>query len=239
MIISKEKYTDEVIIFIHILKTAGETLNGIMYNQYKDDYIIKSPYWMQEPFINYLEKFDQEEIKKIKILRGHFYYGVHNYLPQNKYIYMTFLRNPIEQVVSFYYFTRARYPDVYDNISFYEYLADDKFNLTTSNIQTRFLSGSSTEQGNLETAKKNLENHFSIVGITERFDESLSVIKAKLGWNINFYDNRNVTKERPKLDEISDEIISIIKQKNKDDMKLYEFANILLDNDLYTVGNKH
>lgn len=232
MIINKKKYTDEVIIFLHILKTAGVTLNGIIYNQYKDKYIIKSPYWMQEPFSEYIKKFDEEEIKRMEVLRGHFHFGVHKYLPQKKYIYMTFLRNPIEQVISFYYFTRDRYPGVYDHITFEEYLNDEKYNWTTSNIQTRFLSGSPSEQGDLEKAKNNLENYFSIVGITERFDESLSVIKRKLGWNIKSYNNRNVTQSRPNINEISNETIALIKKKNESDIKLYEFANKLLDDSL-------
>lgn len=238
MIINKEKHTDDVIIFLHILKTAGQTFHSIIENQYKDKnkYNIKSPYWMQQPFSEHLKEFDEEEIKKIEVLRGHFHFGVHKYLPQNKYTYITFLRNPIEQIVSFFYYTRTRKNhrdyNILNNITFDEYIANEKFNWTTSNVQTRFLSGNRFEEGDFETAKRNLENYFSIVGITERFDESLSVIKRKLGWNIDYYNNKNITKNRPDIKKISNKTINIIKEKNENDIKLYEFANKLLDTNL-------
>ncbi|SHJ50413.1 sulfotransferase family protein [Paramaledivibacter caminithermalis] len=240
MIINKEKYTSDVIIFIHILKTGGQTLHSIIEKQYKNNYYIKSPYWMQQGFSQYLENFDVDEIKRIEVLRGHFHFGVHKYLPQKKCRYMTFLRNPIEQVISFFYYTRTRkhhrHYKVLNNMTFDEYIKNENFNWTTSNVQTRFISGNKHKKGDFETAKKNLENYFSIVGITERFDESLSLMKKKLGWNIDYYKNKNITKNRPNINEISNETIDIIKGKNESDIKLYKFANKLLDDQLMPEG---
>ncbi len=237
MIINKDKNTDQVIIFLHILKTAGMTLNGIIRNHYENKYRIEDPYWMQEPFEEYLAKFDTGTLNKLEVLRGHFHFGVHESLPQKKYTYITLLRNPIEQVISYYYFTRTRYPGILDDISFDEYLKDDEHNWRTSNLQTRFLSGTTSQPGDLETAKKNLEQYFSVVGITERFEESLSVMKQKFGWRVGAYDNKNVIANRPKIYQVSDEALLLIRQKNQDDIKLYEFANKLLDKSLLPESN--
>ncbi|WP_026674516.1 hypothetical protein [Alkalihalobacterium bogoriense] len=56
--------------------------------------------------------------------------------------------------------------------------------LTNMNLQTRFLSGQLgyplTEQ-DLQKVVKNIETHFSVVGITEEFNESLFLMKQRFG----------------------------------------------------------
>ena len=49
----------------------------------------------------------------------------------------------------------------------------------------------------LEIAKENLAVHFAVVGITERFDETLILLKTALNWNSIFYSRANVTRNRP------------------------------------------
>jgi hypothetical protein len=120
----------------------------------------------------------------------------------------------------------------YNQLSFYDYVTKDKFNHATNNLQTYWVSG--TDKNDLKTAKKNLKEHFSVVGITERFKETLLVLKneIKINWDIGEYKNANITKNKPSINQLSPEILDIITKKNQNDIKLYKFANKLLDEKL-------
>lgn len=236
MILNKKKETAKVIIFLHLAKTGGYTLNSIISKQYDDNYDIIKPFTTRIPWPEYLQ---EEEKKRLEVLSGHFHFGIHKQLPQKKFTYITLIRNPIERIISFYYYIRNYkiHPEhhIFNQISLYEFVTKERsFNKTlnqrTFNHQTRILSG--TNNYDLKAAKKNLENYFSIVGISERFDETLYVMEKKLGWKIDSYKKKNVTPNRPSVQEISEEIIDTIKKKNQKDIELYQFANKLLDKHL-------
>ena len=75
----------------------------------------------------------------------------------------------------------------------------------------------------MEIAKKNIEQHFSVVGLMERFDESLMLLKQHLGWKIPFYQPQNVNKKRPQ-EEADREVIKVIERTNELDLLLYEYV---------------
>lgn len=76
----------------------------------------------------------------------------------------------------------------------------------------------------LETARKNLEEHFSVVGLSERFDESLLLFKRHYGWKNIYYVKHNVTRERPLKEEVPPEELRLIERHNELDMELYRYA---------------
>jgi hypothetical protein len=240
MILNREKETDNVIIFLHIPKTAGCTLHSIINKQYGNKYDIKTPFWWSAPEdTNSLLKYLNEiGIEKIEVLTGHIIFGIHRHIPQKKYTYITFLRNPVERVISAYYYMRDCDKDnlhhIVKNMSLYEFVTDEFFNHQTLNMQTHLISG--IKDGNLKIAKDNLKKYFSVVGITERFSESLFIIEKKYGWKIDKYQTQNITKNKPTLNKISNEIIEIIENKNQKDIKLYKFANKLLSKQIEISG---
>lgn len=224
--LNKEKETDSVVIFLHIPKTGGTTLQHIILEQYS--------IWRN----CLLDVLTIEEQKKIELVKFHMLFGYHKKLPQKKFTYITLLRNPIERLISESYFFRRMNssPKIGDLSALYEYVTDEKYNcfklpyIATVNLQTRLIAGK--VEDDLETAKNNLKKYFSVVGITERYDESLYVMEKKLGWKINNYKKINVTPDRPTIEEIPKEVIEIIKTKNEKDIELYTFANKLLDEQL-------
>jgi len=238
--INKEKETDRVIIFLHLPKSGGTTFNDIInqQRQYYPDLCMLGT-CNNNGFYLHLDELSTEEQKRIEILFGHIFFGIHKQLPQPNFTYITFLRHPIERIISSYYFHRE-FPntkDLFQSMTLYDYVTNPDWNynlwLSTANLQTRMLAGKIEED--LETARNNLIRYFSVVGITERYDDSLKVCQKKLGWEINAYEKRHVVPNRPTLEEIPDEIIEIIKSKNEKDLVLYQFANKLLDKQIKSI----
>ena len=243
--LNKEDETDRVIIFIHLPKSGGTTFCDIIakQNQYHPDICIWRFTDLDGVFCN-LNGVAREEEKRIEVVFGHMFFGVHKKLPQANFTYITFLRHPLERIISSYYYSRELVLDMnlrklFKNMSLYDYVSSNQWNFitdmgywpaSTENLQTRMLAG--TIEDDLETAKNNIKKYFSVVGTTERFDETLKIVRKKLGWDTHPYEKRKIGLNKPSLEEIPDEIIEIIKSKNEKDMALYEFANQLLDEEL-------
>src|SRR5207247_10006754 len=84
------------------------------------------------------------------------------------------------------------------------------------NDHTRRISGMHPAFGRctgamLEVAQRNLEERFSLVGLTERFDEMLHRAREVLGWTCERIESWEVVNDRrPPLSEISAEARSLI-----------------------------
>ena len=180
----------------------------------------------------------EEQRKKIKVLMGHFGYGWHKFLPQPS-TYITILRDPIDRVISHYYFIRKN-PDDPRNEEVQEMSLEDfvssGFSLDIDNGQTRIMSGVDNGPDEmfigfghcstdiLEIAKKNMREHFSFVGFTERFNESMILLERILGWNIPFYVKRKVNRDRLPKQDIPKSTLKCIEKYNELDIELYRFA---------------
>lgn len=70
----------------------------------------------------------------------------------------------------------------------------------------------------------NLLQHFAVVGVLERFDEFLILLKRFFGWKTPLYSKQNVTRARPPREVIDEGAIDAIKECCKYDIKLYGFA---------------
>lgn len=80
----------------------------------------------------------------------------------------------------------------------------------------------------LNLAKHNLREHFSFVGLTESFDETVVMLKQMLGWKTFLYQHKeNVTAHRPRRDEIPAAIMEMIIEHYWADILLYEYAKNL------------
>ena len=229
---------EKPLIFLHIPKAGGTTLNRIISRQYKNNTIFEIGARAYENF----QKFDQlSNVKrdKIRYLHGHVPFGLFDKslpVPPN---YITMLRDPVDRIVSFYYHILSR-PDnsLYDeitskNLSLGDFVSSD-LSLHFANGQTRFISGVEDVNpisGNkpitediLNIAKKNLTEQFTAVGITERFDESLILFQNILGWKNVYYTKQYVSKKRIPKEAVPEETIAIIEKYNRYDIELYGFT---------------
>ena len=90
---------DDILYFLHIPKTAGTTLITILDSHFDLDSILVDHGWNE-----LLQKMPLD-FSKIRLIRGHFGYGLYSLLPK-KPVYITMLRNPVERTISDYYQTR-------------------------------------------------------------------------------------------------------------------------------------
>ena len=98
-------------IFLHIPKAGGSTLYKIIgrnYNRNKIFHIHGAK--IKESILNF-KNLNYEGLDSIKILTGHMGFGLHNHF-QNESIYFTLLRNPVDRIISHYYYV-LRKPNHY------------------------------------------------------------------------------------------------------------------------------
>ncbi len=89
----------------------------------------------------------------------------------------------------------------------------------------------------LEQAIANLERHFCVVGLQERFDESVVLLRRALGWKIPpLYRRRNVGRRPSAEAGLSAETLRIVQEHNALDLQLYEYALARLERTIHEQG---
>jgi len=224
------------VIFLHIPKTAGTTLHRIIERQYPPE----STYtFSQNHSYDDFQRLSDAQKAEIRMLRGHMIFGLHELMPGPS-TYFTLLREPVERFISDYYYVRNTPEHPYHDFVTSRDLSPEEFieskvaRIIADNGQTRSLSdewwtlpfGECTEQV-LDQAKKNLREHFAVVGLVERFDETLLMLRRAFGWQDIYYVRENVSARRPAKDELPQAILDLIAEQNWLDLQLYEYAQEL------------
>ncbi|UOQ84738.1 sulfotransferase family 2 domain-containing protein [Gracilibacillus salinarum] len=219
------KLNEDLIIFMHIPKTGGTTLNSIFRRQYEENQFYNHllPDEMKSKYME-LNELDKNNIKAVA---GHYFYGIHAIFSR-PFSYFTMLRDPVDRVVSLYYYYQSK-PAVFPkfkDMTFEEFINKHS---EAHNCQTKMIAGLS--EPTIDLAKENLRT-FSVIGLNERFDESLILMQKALGWNTLEYERLNITKKRPLKSKLSKEFISLIEDNNQLDIELYQYAQELFEQQL-------
>jgi hypothetical protein len=219
--------SEEAVIFLHLPKTAGTTLNRLI----EWEYPVFEMYSIDPVFFTWsaahLRKLSPDRLRKIRMFKGHMLYGLHEVLPQPA-TYITVLRDPVDRVISAYYFMRSyKLHPLYWKLRRTNCTLEDfvrKFQ--RDNVQSKIIGGSPYElpctREVVEKAKDNLRHRFSVVGLSERFEESLALMKLRFGWKLSSYSSFNVTRSRPKKHDLPQSTLEMIHEKNGLDMELYD-----------------
>lgn len=244
----------QLLIFLHIPKAAGTTFKHVLRKQYGQHAIASLPVReSQDSLKHFTHNSPIFEEEHIKVISGHTIYGVHQYLKRQS-TYFSFVREPISRVISDYYYLlrNKAYPNhdyvIENELTLKEYVLSGKSKLV-DNFQTRVLSGlgesvafDQCSQEMLEQAKKNISNQFVLLGIVERFDETLLLLRYLLDWQSNLfypyplYFKQNQTKNRPPYDEIDVPTREAIRNQNLLDIELYQFAINRFDSHIKSIG---
>ena len=217
----------EALIFLHIPKTAGTTLNRIIEWQYDPRSIYTVDPYQIRATVQRLRTLPEERRRRLRVVRGHLIFGVHDCLPQGA-TYITMLRDPVARVLSSYYFIRRRplHP-LHRKLKAKGVGLEDflQFTARRQNLQTKMLAGvpyvGPCDENTLSTAKENMVRFFRVAGLSEKFEESLLLMAIAFDWKVPYYENRKVSKTRAAVDP---KMAEMIREHNRYDMELYEFG---------------
>jgi hypothetical protein len=209
------------LVSVHIPKTAGTSFRNILKSVYGDQRVIRLDIDLTYGKLKINEKlFNNKSFnKKWQVIHGHFSPNTLNnsilISPETPYI--TWLRDPVERVMSNYYYLEKRLKEELNEEAkdldilakmqrtLIEYARAEK----NRNRMSKFLDG------------KPLED-FLFVGLTEHFSEDLVDLSSLLGW-ANFKEFKyNVTDKR--VNNVSEDVKEEIKQLNIKDVELYQKA---------------
>jgi len=229
--------------FLHIQKTGGISLLQFLGKRFAEWRTL----WVFSP--RELERYHAAELAHFDFVCGHYSYC--NVFPlRDRRSLCTFLRDPVDRVLSCYWYFRTYRGAIRDIIAagvaaardknLLDFLADDhpEVRYHVANHQTHVLADDWTRPGQpagahaLEAATRHLDE-FACVGLTERMEESVDLLCRVLGWSrTESLARLNQTPFRQSADEIRPTERDRILELNALDVALYERARQRLERDL-------
>ena len=218
----------QILAFSHAVKTGGTTFSYILRNNFRLSYChatqlyhdnntkIFDSYLSPRDFNAYLHMYP-----KIRCFGTHLVRAtpeVCERFPQLNFI--TILRRPVSR-----YFSTLQWPLRNKGLNrkeIEEYIIKGSDEVPRSNYLCLLLS----ETDNANDAIEYIKQHFLFVGILERFDESLIVLRTLLNDAFDCrYEIRNASKVNSNEEYLSQKTVDCIKAKNLSDLILYDHFN--------------
>jgi len=227
------------LIFIHLYKTGGTTLNRIIEWEYKLQRICSvEPTWWRWSYQR-ITRWSPARLAGIDVFKGHMPFGLHSVLPRAAG-YITVLREPVERAISDYYFARRFRPHPHHRAAHRLTLEEFFVQKHQHNLQSRILAGPSSHElfpsacnaATLAAAKENLARQFLVVGLTERFDETLALLKVVLGWKVKRYRSFRVADNRIPKQLVEPATLALIHEWERFDIALYSYAASLFEKEI-------
>lgn len=213
----------DLIANIHVMKTGGQTMCDILRQSFPGrhcDLQVKGVATADDL------RFARRFYPRLRSIAGHNVVPLSNLAEACDSIrYFAFLRDPVERCISHYQYRRNK-----DETSDFEpWLA--RF----ANYQVRFLSRTHTAtdpwaiEPSAERAIEAVERNVGFVGLQERFDESLVMLKrwvADPDFDIE-YRARNVAKKSSIRQQLLGDprIVELIRAHHAEDAKLYRYVS--------------
>lgn len=201
------------LVFLHIPKTAGTSFRTALQGTFTEKEILKdygdessetSQIIIQEAensgvILPYIVE------NKVVFITGHFHISKYLALFQDDVHWCTFLRNPIDRIISEYNHLVTN--NIY-NDSFTKFYRQH----SQINRQTKLMNGVLLEE-------------FFFIGITEEYTLSLKLFNHLTNGNIHTLElNINKSKDKTDSNNLDKEILIELKNLNSEDFKLYELA---------------
>jgi hypothetical protein len=233
-------------------KTGGTTLNIVLRGNFpgSERFIAKtdqaySHLWTEAmPALQ--AKFDAlpaaEKASIRCVTAAHLPMGVHRIFDRPAK-YITVLRDPVDRVISHFYFVHdEKDRPISESMTLEQYL-DSRMDLGPHDFQTRMLSGAPeldamrtgekgpiaitpVEDRHLEMAKRNIEALFIAAAPLEDFTALVLLLRRIYGWGWSkvLFEEINSTKARPKLEQVPEATRRHIEGLNRYDRQLYEWT---------------
>jgi hypothetical protein len=232
------------LVFIHVPKAGGSTLKEVIFRQYPRGTALWISFQRPEMMSAFLE-MSAAERAKLNCLMGHIPYGFHTELPAQAFLF-TMLREPVSRFLSEYQYmlrydrTGAWRPpgEAMDTLQAF---LDYRIRTNAMEVQTGMISGffpgvgaqppfDPLPEGALERAKANLRDHFGLVGVTDRFDETMLLLKKRMNWKHGVhYARRNAAPRKSSSHSVDPALLERIREHTQNDAALVAYAGELLD----------
>jgi hypothetical protein len=237
------------LIFVHVPKTGGSTAGTVLRWSYPRKATRSAGNAFSNP--DAARKRVQRlaaDTRRIRVVTGHVPYGLLRSHFGARARYATILREPFDRTLSHYYWltgadeaeagvfatragpSRLRYPT--RELSVEEMLERGVYLL--GNMATRLLCNRESPYGelspdDLEDAKLNLRERFELVGLTERLPESIVLLERMLGLELVPFTSEKVNRNRPRADDVPEDLKSVIEEHNRYDLELYSLGKTLFE----------
>jgi hypothetical protein len=203
-----------MIIFLHIPKTAGTSFRSILENSF-GGFHCHTSHTRKKVFdqadLNFARKF----FPRLRSLAGHTLVDPLQLVVPNPF-YITLMREPIARVISQYQDSVLRG----HNQKSFEQCLREKGEL--ENLHVKLMAG----EPNLDKAKRFLDR-CNLVGLTEKFDLSLEVLRRTCPYSLNLHYKRKIVAREnaiKKSIEQDPRLFEMAREYNQLDVELYSFA---------------
>jgi galactose-3-O-sulfotransferase len=223
------------LIFVHIPKTGGTSLVAAIESQYGSKHVARLYLGGFGIPVDEFLQWSQRRLRRVRAVTGHYEFGLAAHLPDPS-TYLTVLRDPVDRVVSHYHYvlTEPTLIELHEahgsHASLEAHVARSPLRHLINNAQTRQLGGDVLDPGrpptaaDLSTAMRRIDEDFAVVGLQERLDESLALMRVVFGWDEHTLPHLNVTSARPSVTDLDPEIRGVVLEHNQLDAALYEHA---------------
>lgn len=218
----RQQQADLELISIHIPKTAGTSFRNTLKDVYGQEAVIRLDIELEVPVVKVNEVAYQERQLPswTRVAHGHFTYPLlqkHFDLPEKNIPVITWVRDPVERVISNYYYLSKILAQELDEPSkglnillkmerkLMEYTRDP----LSCNRISKYLRGIALED-------------FAFIGIQEHYSEDLNSLAKVLDWkDVEEYQYNRTGKS---YDEVTPKQRDEIRALNDEDVRLYEKA---------------
>lgn len=227
----------QLLNFVHIPKTAGTTFISILKKNFRPEDILQIDGLDPDRTFEFVKDLPGVE-NNYKIIMGHWSLKFEPLFKSREIVRIVFLRNPVDLVISSYYYIRKtpkhKQHTLVNELTLSEFIAMRK-EMNLDNIQTRHLACIATNMVGsdidfsqyglqyLEIARQELARS-TYVFLTEKFDESLQILKGDKILRSISYKRKNVSVQDKSQLNIPESVIKQIQDDNKFDLELYAEA---------------
>ncbi len=202
----------ELVVFMHIPKTAGTTMRAVLEATYGEAYLDT---WIHSaaapdgspvtadchaPEVDEVVATVEHAGSRVQCIGSNLPYGIHRRL-NRPVSYLTFVRHPVDRCISRWYFAYRMRDErpmwrSYEAHGFdLERILDELVDYCLVDDQVRNITGLPVERpvpADLDRAIAMAARDYRFVGAMERFDDCLAHLRRELGWSKVGVEPRNV-----------------------------------------------